>query len=50
VFAAKGLGVGFAGWLMIHGTTELFAIIAIGRRGLSHRHGDRLSGPLVARR
>lgn len=27
VFAAKGLGWGFAGWLMIHGVTEFYAII-----------------------
>jgi uncharacterized membrane protein SpoIIM required for sporulation len=33
VFAAKGLGVGFAGWLMIHGTTELFAITLSGAAG-----------------
>lgn len=26
VFATKGLGIGFAGWLTIHGTTELFAV------------------------
>jgi uncharacterized membrane protein SpoIIM required for sporulation len=26
VFAAKGLGPNLAGWLMIHGTTEMFAI------------------------
>lgn len=33
VFAPKGLGFGFAGWLMIHGTTELFAIILSGAAG-----------------
>jgi uncharacterized membrane protein SpoIIM required for sporulation len=33
VFAAKGLGFGFIGWLMIHGTTELFAIIISGAAG-----------------
>ncbi len=27
VFASKGLAYGFVGWLMIHGTTELFAIM-----------------------
>ena len=26
VFAEKGLGLGFAGWLTIHGTTELLAV------------------------
>ncbi|MEO5494011.1 MAG: stage II sporulation protein M [Sphingomonas sp.] len=33
VFAAKGLGYNFIGWLMIHGTTELFAIIISGAAG-----------------
>ena len=33
VFAAKGLAYGMAGWLMIHGTTELFAIILSGAAG-----------------
>lgn len=34
VFAGKGLGVDFGGWLAIHGTTELFAIILAGAAGL----------------
>lgn len=33
VFVPKGLGFGFAGWIMIHGTTELFAIILSGAAG-----------------
>jgi uncharacterized membrane protein SpoIIM required for sporulation len=33
VFASKGLGFEFAGWLMIHGVTELFAIIIAGAAG-----------------
>jgi len=33
VFAAKGLGVGILGWLSIHGTTELFAIVLSGAAG-----------------
>jgi len=33
VFVPKGLGLGFAGWLAIHGTTELFAIILAGAAG-----------------
>ncbi|HYE47674.1 MAG TPA: stage II sporulation protein M [Caulobacter sp.] len=33
VFAAKGLGLEFAGWLMIHGVTELLAIILAGAAG-----------------
>jgi uncharacterized membrane protein SpoIIM required for sporulation len=34
VFADKGLGVGFAGWIAIHGTTELFAIVLAGAAGI----------------
>lgn len=34
VFAGKGLGVSFMGWILIHGTTELFAIILSGAAGL----------------
>jgi uncharacterized membrane protein SpoIIM required for sporulation len=34
VFAAKGLGWNLAGWLMIHGTTELFAICISGAAGI----------------
>lgn len=33
VFAAKGLGWSVAAWLMIHGTTELFAITLSGAAG-----------------
>jgi uncharacterized membrane protein SpoIIM required for sporulation len=33
VYAAKGLGWNMVGWLMIHGTTELFAIILAGAAG-----------------
>jgi uncharacterized membrane protein SpoIIM required for sporulation len=33
VFFAKGLGVGFVGWIVIHGTTELFAITLAGAAG-----------------
>ena len=33
VFIPKGLGIGFVGWLMIHGTTELFAIMLSGAAG-----------------
>ncbi|WP_010162787.1 stage II sporulation protein M [Sphingomonas sp. PAMC 26617] len=33
VFVPKGLGVGFTGWIMIHGTTEVFAIILSGAAG-----------------
>lgn len=33
VFVPKGLGFGFAGWIVIHGTTELFAIIIAGAAG-----------------
>ena len=34
VFAAKGLGFDFGGWLFIHGTTELFAAALSGAAGL----------------
>jgi uncharacterized membrane protein SpoIIM required for sporulation len=34
VFAQRGLGLEFGGWLMIHGVTELFAIILAGAAGL----------------
>lgn len=33
VFAAKGLGWQFAGWIMIHGVTEFYAIILSGAAG-----------------
>ncbi len=33
IYAAKGLGFEFGGWVMIHGTTELFAIILAGAAG-----------------
>ncbi|MEY2926168.1 MAG: hypothetical protein RL367_645 [Pseudomonadota bacterium] len=34
VYFAKGLGWNMVGWLMIHGTTELFAIILAGAAGI----------------
>ena len=34
VFAAKGLGFEFAGWLLIHGVTELLAVTLAGAAGL----------------
>ncbi|NJS14995.1 MAG: stage II sporulation protein M [Sphingopyxis sp.] len=34
VFAGKGLLYDFGGWLLIHGTTELFAIVLAGAAGL----------------
>lgn len=34
LFAAKGLGPNVAGWLMIHGTTEIFAICIAGAAGI----------------
>lgn len=34
VFYSKGLGFEFTGWLLIHGVTELFAIILAGAAGL----------------
>lgn len=35
LFASRGLGVEMGGWMMIHGTTELFAIVLAGAAGLS---------------
>lgn len=43
VFVPKGLGVGFGGWLAIHGTTELFAITLAGAAGT--RIGTALAFP-----
>lgn len=34
VFASKGLGLEFGGWLLIHGVTELFAVTLAGAAGL----------------
>lgn len=33
LFAAKGLGFGMGGWLFIHGTTEILAIVIAGAAG-----------------
>lgn len=35
LFVMRGLGVEAGGWLMIHGTTELFAIVLAGAAGFS---------------
>ena len=35
VFASKGLGMAFGGWLAIHGSTELLAVALCGAAGLS---------------
>lgn len=34
LFASKGLGLNFLGWLTIHGSTEMFAIIIAGAAGM----------------
>ena len=34
VFASRNLGAEFAGWILIHGVTELFAVILAGAAGL----------------
>ena len=34
LFVARGLGIELGGWLMIHGTTELLAVIIAGAAGL----------------
>ncbi len=43
IYAAKGLGVPMAGWLSIHGTTELFAIVLAAAAGL--HIGTRIAFP-----
>jgi uncharacterized membrane protein SpoIIM required for sporulation len=43
VFANRGLGLDFAAWLAIHGTTELFAIMLAGAAGL--RIGSAIAFP-----
>jgi uncharacterized membrane protein SpoIIM required for sporulation len=43
LFFSRGLGLELVGWLMIHGTTELFAVILAGAAGL--RIGWRLAFP-----
>ena len=35
LFASRGLGLEATGWLMIHGTTELFAVVLAGAAGFS---------------
>lgn len=46
VFVSKGLGPGILGWLFIHGSTELFAIILAGAAGLSIGRAIALPGEL----
>ena len=48
VYAPHGLTLAFTGWLMIHGTTELFAIIIAGAAGF--RIGSRIAFPGTASR
>lgn len=48
VFAAKGLAPNLAGWLMIHGTTEIFAICIAGAAGI--RIGMAIAFPGAASR
>ena len=43
LFAAKGLGFELGGWLLIHGTTELFAIVLAGAAGFRIGCARRLS-------
>lgn len=45
VFVSKGLGYGLTGWLMIHGTTELSAIILAGAAGLHIGRAVAFPGP-----
>lgn len=48
IFAAKGLGPNVIAWLMIHGTTEIFAICISGAAGI--RIGMAIAFPGVASR
>ena len=48
IYAGKGLGVPMAGWLSIHGTTELFAIVIAAAAGL--HSGTRIAFPGAASR
>lgn len=48
IFAAKGLGPNVTGWLMIHGTTEIFAICISGAAGI--RIGLAIAFPGLASR
>jgi len=43
IFAKKGLAIAFVGWLTIHGTTEMFAIMLSGAAGL--RIGSAIAFP-----
>jgi uncharacterized membrane protein SpoIIM required for sporulation len=43
IYVAKGLGLELGGWLAIHGTTELFAIVQAGAAGM--RIGTRIAFP-----
>jgi len=43
VYSSKGLGFELGGWLAIHGTTELFAIVLAGAAGM--RIGTRIAFP-----
>ncbi|MXP28889.1 stage II sporulation protein M [Porphyrobacter algicida] len=47
VFASKGLGAPFASWIMIHGTTELFAIMLAGAAGFRIGTAVAFPGPLA---
>jgi uncharacterized membrane protein SpoIIM required for sporulation len=48
IYAAKGLGLPMVGWLSIHGTTELFAIVLAAAAGL--HIGTRMAFPGAASR
>lgn len=48
LFASRGLGVELGGWLLIHGVTELFAVVLAGAAGL--RIGWSVAFPGRARR
>ncbi|PTD24245.1 stage II sporulation protein M [Sphingomonas fennica] len=45
LFAPRGLGVDLGGWLAIHGTTEIFAILIAGAAGLRIGRAVAFPGP-----
>lgn len=49
VFAGHDLGLDFTGWLLIHGTTELFAIVLASAAGISLGRAIAFPGPLSRR-
>lgn len=49
LFAAHGLAFGLGGWLLVHGTTELFAVVLASAAGLSIGRAVAFPGRLTRR-